>query len=294
MVKSMTGFGRGEGTLEGINVKLEIKAVNHRYNDINVKMPRHMVYLEEYIKKQVKNNIFRGKTDVYVALEYTENSNVEVKVDLNLAESYKQAFDSIIERLQLNEIVSLKNIINMQDVIKMDKKELDEDLLKDVLDIALKEVIDDIMSMRCLEGENLKQDMLKKLDEIESRVSLVEKRSPLVVEEYRLKLKDRLEEVLDMNNSVIDMDRLNGEVVVFADKSSIDEEIVRLRSHVNQYKLILEDSEPVGRKLDFLIQEMNREINTIGSKANDSEISQEVVNIKSEIEKLREQVQNIE
>lgn len=293
MIKSMTGFGRGEFSNEFYNFKVEIKAVNHRYNDIIVKMPRHIGYLEENIKKIIKKEIGRGKIDVYINLDYINESAIEIKVDIPLAKSYKSALEGLSAELNLEENVRLFNILGLSEVIKTERKELDEDTawtcLKEALNLALR----DIMGMKMVEGEELKDDMISKLNRIETIVLEIEERSPLVVLEYKDKLKERISELLDKDIN-IDEDRITSEVVIFADKSNINEEIVRLKSHVKQFLSILDEKDSVGRKLDFLIQEMNREINTIGSKANDMLISQNVVEIKSELEKIREQVQNVE
>lgn len=293
MVKSMTGFGRGEFKSEIHNFKVEIKAVNHRYNDISVKMPRHIGYLEENIKKVIKTKINRGKIDVYVNLEYINDSSIDIKVDIPLAKSYKAALEELSNELNLGDNIILNNILGIPEIIKTERKELDEDATWDCLKEALNSAVLDIMSMKTAEGEALKEDMIMRLRKIEKIVLDIEKRSPVVVLEYRDKLNERIKELLDKDAN-IDEDRIAYEVVFFADKSNIDEEIVRLKSHINQFISILEDTDQIGRKLDFLIQEMNREINTIGSKANDMLISQNVVEVKSEIEKIREQVQNVE
>lgn len=293
MIRSMTGFGRGEHSDELYNLKIEIKAVNHRYNDITVKMPRHISYLEEKVKKIIKEEINRGKIDCYINLEYINQSSTEIKVDIELAKSYKLALEELSNELNLKDDIKLNNILNISDIIKTERKELDEDTiwnsLKEALDIALR----DIMTMKTAEGESLKEDMTMRLKFIEKIILNIEKRSPVVVEEYRDKLHERIKSLLDKDVN-IDEDRIAYEVVFFADKSNIDEEIVRLKSHISQFMNILEESDAIGRKLDFLIQEMNREINTIGSKANDMMISQDVVEVKAEIEKIREQVQNVE
>ncbi len=289
----MTGFGRGEFSNEVYNFKVEIKAVNHRYNDIVVKMPRHISYLEENVKKIIKTEINRGKIDVYINLDYINESAIDIKVDIPLAKSYKDVLERLSEELGLEENIRLFNILGLSEIIKTERKELDEDIawtcLKEALNIALR----DIMNMKVVEGEELKNDMISKLDRIETIVLKIEERSPLVVLEYKGKLKERISELLDKDIN-IDEDRIASEVAIFADKSNINEEIVRLKSHVKQFLSILNEKDAIGRKLDFLIQEMNREINTIGSKANDMLISQNVVEIKSELEKIREQVQNIE
>ncbi|WMM26762.1 YicC/YloC family endoribonuclease [Tissierella sp. MB52-C2] len=293
MVKSMTGFGRGEFSNELYNLKVEIKGVNHRYNDIIIKMPRHISYLEEKIKKIIKKEIHRGKIDVYINLDYINESAINIKVDVPLARTYKSALEHLSTELNLTEGVKLFNILGLSDIIKTERKELDEDIiwscLKEALDIAVK----DIMSMKELEGEELKEDMLSKLHTIENIILDIEERSPLVVLEYKDRLRERIRELLDKEIN-IDEDRITSEVVIFADKCNINEEVVRLKSHIKQFISILNENNSIGKKLDFLIQEMNREINTIGSKANDVLISQRVVEAKAELEKIREQVQNVE
>ncbi|MBU5254691.1 YicC/YloC family endoribonuclease [Tissierella praeacuta] len=293
IIKSMTGFGRGESSNEVYNFKVEIKAVNHRYNDIVVKMPRHISYLEENVKKIIKTEINRGKIDVYINLDYINESAIDIKVDIPLAKSYKYVLEKLSEELELEENIRLFNILGLSEIIKTERKELDEDIAWTCLKEALNMALRDIMNMKVVEGEELKNDMISKLDRIETIVLEIEERSPLVVLEYKGKLRERIGELLDKDIN-IDEDRIASEVAIFADKSNINEEIVRLKSHVKQFLSILNEKDAIGRKLDFLIQEMNREINTIGSKANDMLISQNVVEIKSELEKIREQVQNIE
>lgn len=293
MIRSMTGFGRGEFGNELYNFKVEIKAVNHRYNDIVVKMPRHIGYLEEGIKKIIKKQISRGKVDVYINLDYVNESAIEIKVDIPLAKSYMKSLEKLSVELDLQDNIRLNNILGLSEIIRTERKELDEDIIWDCLKKALNIALLDILKMKSAEGEELKDDMMSKLNLIENIVLEIEKRSPLVVLEYKDKLKERITELIDKDANV-DEDRIAYEVVFFADKSNINEEIVRLKSHIKQFMLILKDENSIGRKLDFLIQEMNREINTIGSKANDVLISQNVVELKSEIEKIREQVQNIE
>lgn len=293
MIKSMTGFGRGEYLQDLYKIKVEIKAVNHRYNDINVKMPRHISYLEESIKKIIKEKISRGKVDVYINLEYINESPIEVKVDIPLAKSYKNALEELVIELNLEDNIRLNNILNISEIIKTERRELDEDLIWECIKHGVELALDNLMIMREKEGRELKLDILSKLDNIEESLFHIIERSPFVVLEYKEKLKERIKDLLD-NNISLDEDRINSEVAFFADKSSIDEEIVRLKSHIKQFKTILEEDDAIGRKLDFLIQELNREINTIGSKANDIVISKYVVELKAELEKIREQVQNIE
>lgn len=293
MIKSMTGFGRGEFSNDLYNFKVEIKAVNHRYSDISVKMPKHISYLEEKIKKIIKKEINRGKVDVYINLEYIQESSIDIKVDIDLAKSYKEALEILSNELDLEGDIRINNILSMSDIIKTERKELDEDAIWICLKAALEIALKDIILMKKSEGQELKNDMVSHLDKIDKFLIEIEERSPLVVMEYREKLKERLSDLLD-NNTELDEDRINSEIVYFADKSNINEEIIRLKSHLKQFISILAEDNPVGRKLDFLVQEMNREINTIGSKASDMIICQNVVEVKSEIEQIREQIQNVE
>ncbi|TJX16160.1 YicC family protein [Tissierella creatinini] len=293
MVKSMTGYGRGEAQNEIYKFKVEIKAVNHRYNDIIVKMPRHISYLEENIKKIIKEKIKRGKVDVYINLEYINESSIDVKVDIPLAKSYKLALEELVKELNLEDNIRLNNILGIPEIVSTERKELDEDLIWMCLSAALEIALKNIINMRELEGKELKLDILEKLCTIEKIGDKIEKRSPDVVLEYKDKLKERIKVLLE-DNVVLDEDRIGSEVAFFADRCSINEEIVRLSSHIKQFRSILEEEESIGRKLDFLTQELNREINTIGSKANDIVITNHVVTVKAEIEKIREQIQNIE
>ena len=289
----MTGFGRGESTNEVHHFNVEIKTVNHRYNDIIVKMPKHINYLEEKIKKTIKDKINRGRVEVYINLEYIDESAVDVKVDLSLANAYKEALNILVEQLDIKDDVDLSHILSFSEIIKTERRELDEEQIWDCLEIALVEALDSVMDMRVKEGLALKSDLEIQLMSMDEIIDKIEERSPLVVIEYREKLESRIKEILNIDCN-IDEERLAYEVAFFADKSDINEEIIRFKSHIKQFLKSFEENEPVGRKLDFLIQEMNREINTIGSKASDLVISNNVVNIKSQLEKMREQVQNIE
>lgn len=293
IIKSMTGYGRGDSIKDSYRIKVEIKAVNHRYNEISVRMPRHISYLEESLKKLVKEKVSRGKVDVYINLEYIKESAIEVKVDIPLAKSYKKELENLIEELNLEDTVRLNNLLNISEIVKTERKELDEDLIWDCINEAMTIALENMVLMREKEGAELKTDMISKLENIETSIFHIVERSPSVVIEYKEKLKERIQDLLD-NNISLDEDKISSEVAFFADKSSIDEEIVRLKSHIKQFYNILDESDPIGRKLDFLIQELNREINTIGSKANDVIISKYVVELKSELEKVREQIQNIE
>lgn len=293
MIRSMTGYGKGESENQLYKLKIELKSVNHRYLDVNVKLPRYLIYLEEGIKKLIKEKINRGKVDVFVNFDFSDASSMDVKVDIPLARSFKFALEELKTELEIDDTIRLNNILSISDVIKTEKKELDEDLVWETIKEATEEALDKILQMREYEGEQLKADIFNKLDNIEAISSRIEMRAPLVVEEYRGKLNERIQSILE-EGTVVDPDRLAMEVAIYADKSSIDEELTRLKSHVLQLKAILSEDGAVGRKLDFLIQEFNREVNTIGSKSSDSDIVKAVVELKSEIEKIREQVQNIE
>lgn len=293
MLRSMTGYGRGEFSNELYLFKVEMKSVNHRYNDINIKMPRHINYLEESLKRIIKKKINRGKIDVYINLEYISESAMDIKIDIPLAVSFKDALSELSRELDLKDDIRINNILTMSEIIKVERRNLDEDLILQSLKEALNIALEGLLNMKLAEGAELKTDMMQNLNSIEELVLKIEERSPVVVLEYRDKLRERIKEIV--NNTIeLDDDKINYEVAFFADKSNINEEIVRLKSHLRQFELILNEEGAVGRKLEFLIQELNREINTIGSKANDISISQNVVEIKSELEKIREQVQNIE
>lgn len=272
---------------------MEIKTVNHRYNDIFIKMPKHINFLEDKIKKVIKNRISRGRVEVYINLEYLGESKVEILTDLPLAKSYYKALENLKKELNIKDEISLGHILDKDDIIKIENKELDEEetwfCLKKALEIALIETVD----MRTQEGKELSKDIKSSLVIVENKTKKIEERTPKVVEEYREKLEERTRELLSEEYN-LDEDKLANEIVFFADRSDINEEVIRLYSHINQFYESLEEEVPVGRKLDFLIQEMNREINTIGSKANDIEISRNVVEVKSELEKIREQIQNVE
>jgi len=293
MIRSMTGFGRGEES-DGIrNFSVEVKTVNHRYNDVIIKMPKHLSYLEEKIKKYIKKFISRGRVEVYINLEYLDDTTIEVNVNIPLAMAYKRGMESILNELEIEDDVKLSHLLTLPEIIKTERKDMDEDVVWNCLSKALEIALENVVNMRKEEGIALKKDIEIQLGTLEVLIDEIENRAPLVVLEYKDKLKERVAKLLD-EGADLDEERINYEVVLFADKSDINEEIVRFKSHINQFLMSLEQTDPVGRKLDFLIQEMNREINTIGSKANDLEIINNVVSIKSQLEKIREQVQNVE
>ena len=292
MVKSMTGYGRAEDTLNGCTITVELRSVNNRYLDCNVRMPRLYLFAEETIKSRVQNTISRGKVDVFVTLDSTGGEQVQVSVNQPLADGYYAALTQLAERYGLSKDISVSLLSRFPDVLLAEKAEEDvEQRAQDICSV-LDRALADFDQMRTREGARLETDVLSRAARIEELVGLVEERSPQTVAEYRAKLEARMNEVL--SNTQLDPARILTEAAIFADKVAVDEETVRLRSHIGQLRHMLEQGGATGRKLDFLIQEFNREANTIGSKCSDIDIARHVVDIKAEIEKIREQVQNIE
>ncbi|KOA77455.1 YicC/YloC family endoribonuclease [Clostridium botulinum] len=293
MLRSMTGFGRGmtkEGSSRSFTI--EIKSVNHRYFDLNLKMPRNLLSLENKIRDVVKQKISRGKVDVFITQNVYGNDDIEVKFNEQLADSYVKCLEKIKDRYDANNDISVSLIAKFPEVISIEKKEEDSQEIWNHLEQPLNDAVESLANMREKEGNKLKEDVTNKCNIIQESLKQVEKRAPLVVKDYKDRLNNRISELLE--NSDIDEARISMEVAVFADKAAIDEEVVRLNSHIVQLKDTLEKDEPVGRKLDFIIQEMNRETNTISSKANDLQIVNLTINMKNYIEKIREQIQNIE
>jgi len=292
MIKSMTGYGRAQRSTEDFDVTVELRSVNHRYFDCSVRIPRIYVSMEEPIKSRVQNSVSRGKVDVFISIEHKEGSAIDIRFNSKVAQGYVNALGKMRKMFSLNDKIDLMSLARFPEVFTVTQKETDESaLLKAVLD-ALSDALSGHDAMRRREGENLKEDVLSRIDVIESAVSDVEARSALVVPEYREKLTAKMKEILA--DSGIDESRILTEAALYADRVAVDEETVRLRSHIEQLRSMLRGGGAIGRKLDFLIQELNREANTIGSKANDIEIARKVVEVKAEIEKIREQVQNIE
>ncbi|MBO8434322.1 MAG: YicC family protein [Tyzzerella sp.] len=292
MIKSMTGYGRGESLSEDRKFTVEIKSVNHRYNDISIKLPRSMIFLEDKIRKTVSKSISRGKTDVYIGFETLSKDDICVKLNETLAQAYVEKLDILKDKFDLEGKDTLSLVAKFPDVITVEKVQSEEDVIWDALYPALDEALKRFIEMRSAEGEALKQDIVKKADNIKLLVDGIKERAPFVVLDYKEKLTARLKELMDMVE--IDEQRIATEVAIFADRGCIDEEITRLESHIVQLLDILSKGGLVGRKLDFLIQEMNRESNTIASKSNDISITNSAIELKSEIEKIREQIQNIE
>ena len=295
MIRSMTGYGRGEGAYEGVNITVELRSVNNRYLDCSVKMPRTYIFAEEALKELVQNKVNRGKVDVFVNINHTGGEALSVTVNEELAKGYIDALWRLYELGggdKVRKDYSATDLARFQDVLIVEKQEEDLDEVKGQLLEVLERALDDFNAMRTREGEKLSADILSRAETIESLTKLVEERSPKTVAEYRAKLEARMQEVLQ--NVQIEPARLLTEAAIFADKVAVDEETVRLKSHLGQLREMLGKGGAVGRKLDFLIQEFNREANTIGSKCSDIEITKIVVDIKAEIEKIREQIQNIE
>ncbi|MCX8131008.1 MAG: YicC family protein [Clostridia bacterium] len=292
MIKSMTGFGRGEYQEEGKEFLVEIKTVNHRYSDIFVKMPRQISFLEDKVREIVGKSISRGKVDVYISYEDYSDDSKNVLFDEPLAKTYIKALETLREKYNLKDDITVSLVARFPDVLRVEKNEEDGEKIWLLLKKALEKAVESLLVMRQNEGKELKNNLLERANYIEEILKKITERSPNVVKEYRIKLENRLKELLEQQT--VDESRMATEVAIFADRCSIDEEIVRLGSHISQLREALNMEQPVGRKLDFLIQEMNREINTIGSKANDLVITKHVVEIKSELEKVREQIQNIE
>lgn len=299
MLKSMTGFGRGEYEDDNFSITIEMKAVNHRYNEVSIRLPRFMNPVEDRIRKTILKVINRGRIDVFINADYTTSDNATLKVDSKLAAAYHKALLDIAaaigaEKFNMNEAVEVMNIARFDDVINVKEGFFDVESVWPKIETALNQALNNLVAMRETEGGNIYGDFIYRADLIAEKLALVEERSALIVDDYQAKLTERMNNILAEHNIVVDQDRLLQEVAFFADRSNITEEIVRLKSHIKQFKNILASDKPVGRKLDFLIQEFNREANTIASKANDYTLAQIVVEIKAEIEKIREQIQNIE
>lgn len=292
MIRSMTGYGYNKYQDQLVCMDVEIKTVNHRYCDIYIRMPRQLSCFEDKVRSLIMKRIYRGKVDVFINWENLGEGVKKVILDKNLALEYYNAMSILAEELQLRDDISSSSLARFPEILRIEKKEENSDSVWTILEQSVNSALDVLIAMREAEGEKLKASLIEICRNIENYRLRIKEREPLVVVEYKQKLSDRIKDLMD--SDVIDESRLAMEVALFADKCSIDEELVRLRSHIDQFLDILEMEGPIGRKLDFLLQEMNREVNTIGSKANDLEITKDVIELKSEIEKIREQIQNIE
>ena len=292
MLRSMTGFGRGEDNIGGRHIVFEIKSVNHKYFEFNSRIPRGYLFLEDKLKAYIQGKISRGKVDVFLQIETLEETDVQVLVNHSLASAYVTALQELKERYQLPDEPSLALLSKYSDIFSVHKAPEDEDAVWEAVRQVADQAIASFLKMREAEGARLKADILEKAGEIVALVDQVERHTPETVEHYRERLKAKIEELLQDNR--FDEQRVLTEVAIFADKVAVDEETVRLRSHFQQLQKLVDSDGPVGRKIDFLVQEMNREANTIGSKSVNSKIAYLVVDIKALIEKIREQVQNVE
>lgn len=292
MIKSMTGFGRQETVTAEYKISAEIKAVNHRYLDLGIKMPKKLNYFEASIRNLLKQDIQRGKVDLFLTYEDYTEEKLCLKYNSSLAAEYMDAFRQMKEQFGLTDDMTVSQLARMPEVLTMDQVQEDEDQVWKQISAVIAGASEQFVASRIAEGERLKADLLSKLDYMVTLVDFIEERYPKVVEQYRKKLSDKVRELLE--NSAVDENRIAAEVTIFADKICVDEETVRLRSHIASTRKELETGGSVGRKLDFIAQEMNREANTILSKSTDLEISDRAIALKTEIEKVREQIQNIE
>lgn len=292
MIKSMTGFGRSEIVKGNRKISVEIKSVNHRYLEAGIKMPKKLNVFESRMRDLLKKYATRGKIDIFINYEDDSESQVNLKFNQNIADEYMAIFNNMSEKYNLKNDMTVGGLARFPEVITMDEVQEDEEELWHFIEEAMKAALEQFVNTRILEGENLKKDLLGKLDHMEELVAFVEKRSPEIMKEYRSKLESKVKELL--GDTTIDESRIATEVIIYADKICVDEEIVRLRSHIEHARKCLNEDGGIGRKMDFIAQEMNREANTTLSKANDIEISNAAIDLKTEIEKVREQIQNIE
>ena len=292
MIKSMTGFGRSEIVKGNRKISVEIKSVNHRYLEAGIKMPKKLNVFESRMRDLLKKYATRGKIDIFINYEDDSESQVNLKFNQNIADEYMAIFNNMSEKYNLKNDMTVGGLARFPEVITIDEVQEDEEELWHFIEEAMKAALEQFVNTRILEGENLKKDLLGKLDHMEELVAFVEKRSPEIMKEYRSKLESKVKELL--GDTTIDESRIATEVIIYADKICVDEETVRLRSHIEHARKCLNEDGGIGRKMDFIAQEMNREANTTLSKANDIEISNAAIDLKTEIEKVREQIQNIE
>ena len=291
MIKSMTGFGKYNDIMNDREYQIEVKSVNHRYLDISVKLPRQLSYLEDVIKKEVSASIKRGKIDIFITFNNNSQEGRELKIDKDLAKTYIKEIKDISREEDIEPTIDFVELLKLPDVLNLKYNQEDEQIKQEVIGV-LKVAINQLVKMRSEEGNKIYDDLMKRIDTVESKIIKISEKSTGLIQEYVVKLEGRVKEILQTEE--IDKSRIAQEVVIYADKSSIEEEITRLKSHISQFRNLLQSNEAVGKKLDFIIQEMNRETNTIGSKSNCLEITNNVIDIKTELEDIREQIQNIE
>lgn len=292
MIKSMTGYGRAEEMINGKKITAEIKAVNHRFSDYSIRMPRHLLALEDRVRKLASEYITRGKVDIFITLESFEEADREIVLNEALAKSYIDALKQLRDTFGLRDDISVGTASRYGEIFKTERAEVDEEKTWLEIESVFKQALSDFTAMREREGARIYEDLTQRVNYMKELAQKIDERAPEIVKDYEARLYEKIKEVLGDKN--IDETRILTEVAIFSDKVAINEELVRLGSHFEEYNVILSGQEPAGRRLDFLIQEINREINTIGSKSNDMEVAKIVVELKSELEKLREQIQNIE
>ena len=293
MIRSMTGYGKQSLNVEGREYQIEIKSVNHRYLDINIKMPKTLSYLEETVKKEISEKIKRGKVDVFITYENNSKEGRNITINKELAKLYIEQLKELAEEEKISSNIEVMEIAKFPDILTIKADEEDEKIKQEITQVTT-EATNKIVEMKAIEGEKIAQDLLQRISKIENKIMEISSKSTGLIEEYVVKLEKRIQEILKTEE--IDKSRIAQEVVIYADKCSIQEEITRLKSHIYQFRNLITNNqnEAIGKKLDFIIQEMNRETNTIGSKANNLEITNGVIDIKTEIEDIREQIQNIE
>ena len=292
MIQSMTGYGKDQKIIDGISITIELKSVNSRYFEFSCRLPKGYLFLENKLKDFAQSKISRGKVEMYVSIESENLNELDICVNESYANAYISALKELSKKLKIKNDISTSNFVNNSDIFKIKRKEIEEEAVTNFVLSVADSAIQKFIGMREVEGAKLKDDVVSRTNEILKMVEFVEEQSPKTVEAYRQRLESKIKELLD--NSKFDETRIITETAIYADKVAVSEETVRLRSHIAQFVKLVNEGGAVGRKLDFIVQEMNRETNTIGSKAQDIEIAQVVVNIKSEIEKIREQIQNIE
>ena len=292
MLNSMTGYGRAEKIIDGRDILVEIKSVNHRFFEFNSRIPRAYGYLDEKLKSLINSKVSRGKVEVNVTIYTVEGKNAEVKIDAELAKGYINALREVKDELELSDNLSLSSLMRFQDIFMVTRVVEDEDVIWSAVKEVAEEALEKFCEMKKIEGERMCEDVKNRLENIKGCVKQVEELSKETVNNYKERLYTKIKEVLENND--IDESRVLTEVAIFADKVAVDEETVRLKSHIKQFTALLQKSEPVGKKLDFMVQELNREMNTTGSKCQDISITNLVVDMKAELEKIREQIQNIE
>ncbi len=292
MVRSMTGFGRAKKEIDSLDITVEIKSVNHRYFEFSARLPRSYNFLEEKLKSFLAQNISRGKVEISVMIEDNSQNATVVEIDRDYANAYITALKQLSKEFKIKNDIGASVFVGNNDLFKVRRKVADDQTVQNAVLTVAKEALDNFIEMRSIEGERLLNDVKSRTAYILEKVEFIEKRSPETVKLYKERIEQKIKELL--NDNAPDEQRILTEVAIFADKVAVAEETVRLRSHIKQFEDLLNDTKPVGRKLDFIVQEMNRETNTIGSKAQDIEIAHTVVDIKSEIEKIREQIQNME